>query len=118
MTDTREGTRPPELPRQVAKGGATTLVLALLADRPMYGYELVQAIRERSDGLLSFGEGTVYPILYALRDKGYLRSEAQESKEGRRRRVYHVTPLGLEALAAYRSEWDRLTEGMRLALDG
>lgn len=118
MTERNSSEVSPGLPRQVAKGGATTLVLALLADRPMYGYELVQAIRERSDGLLTFGEGTVYPILYALRDKGYLRSEAEESDEGRRRRVYHVTPLGLEALTAYRAEWDRLTEGMRLALEG
>ena len=113
MTDS---TPRPALPRQVAKGGATTVVLSLLAEEPMYGYALVQTIRERSDGLLNFGEGTVYPILYALRDKGYLRSEKEESEEGRARRVYHVTPEGLAALEAYRSEWSRLTEGMRLAL--
>lgn len=117
-TDKRRKDRRAELPKQVAKGGATTLVLALLAERPMYGYELVQAIRERSDGLLTFGEGTVYPILYALRDKGFLQSETVSSEEGRARRVYHVTPLGLEALAAYREQWEQLTEGMRLALEG
>lgn len=104
------------LGKQVAKGGATTVILALLAERPMYGYELVQAIRERSQGHLSFGEGTVYPILYTLRDRGYLRSVSEESSEGRTRRVYHVTPEGVEALNGYRAEWERLSEGMRLAL--
>lgn len=115
---TESAPKPPGLPRQVAKGGASTLVLSLLAERPMYGYELVQTIQDRSGGLLTFGEGTVYPILYAMRDKGYLRSVSEESEEGRARRVYHVTPDGLAALDAYRAEWQRLTEGMRLAMEG
>ncbi len=119
MTDSNGPSRRADhLPQRIAKGGATTLVLALLAERPMYGYELVQTIHERSDGLLTFGEGTVYPILYSLRDRGYLVGESQESAEGRVRRVYRVKPAGLEALTQWRAEWTRLSEGMRLALRG
>ena len=84
----------------------------------MHGYEVVQTIRERSDGLLTFGEGTIYPILYSLRDKGFVRSESQKSESGRARRVYRVTEEGLEALAAYRADWQRLSDGMRLVLEG
>ena len=104
------------LGKQVAKGGATTVILALLNERPMYGYELIRAIRDRSEGILDFSEGTVYPILYGLRDRGLVRSEAQESEEGRTRRVYHLTPEGKAALETYLRDWNRLAEGMRLAL--
>ncbi|MFW6198252.1 MAG: PadR family transcriptional regulator [Acidobacteriota bacterium] len=113
MSDSGDG-RP--LDRHLVKGGATTLVLSILDERPMHGYELIRTIRERSDGIFELSEGTVYPLLYALRDRGLLESESETSPEGRRRKVYRLTTAGREHLEELLDEWRLFREGMRLAL--
>ena len=69
------------------------LMLSLLARRPMYGYEIVQAIRQSTRGILEFGEGCVYPILHRLEAEGLLGSK-RETVGGRSRVVYRVTARG------------------------
>ncbi len=98
------------------KGGATTVILALLSERPMHGYELIQTIRERTDGIFDFSDGTVYPLLYNLRDRGLLKSKSETSDEGRTRRVYHLTTAGERALRSQVDDWQLFVKGMGLAL--
>ena len=73
-------------------------MLHLLLGRPMYGYELVQAIKTATDQEFGFGEGCVYPILHRLEADGLLKA-SRETAAGRSRVVYRVTPKGKKHLA-------------------
>ena len=77
------------------------LLLSLLSRRPMYGYELVQAIRASTNGTLEFGEGCIYPILHRLEAEGMLASK-RETVAGRSRVIYRVTAKGSKKLASSR----------------
>ena len=98
------------------KGGATTVILSILSERPMHGYELIQTIRIRTEGIFDFSDGTVYPLLYTLRDKGYLDSSQESSPRGRARKIYRLTPSGRDKLAAQLHDWKQFALGMKLAL--
>src|SRR5262245_54731534 len=93
------------------------LLLELLARRPMYGYELVQAIKVATGGQLEFGEGCVYPILHRLEEQGLLASTRQ-SVGGRQRFVYEVTKRGRGQLAETIGAWQRVVAAVNLALQG
>ena len=93
------------------------LILSLLARRPMYGYELVQAIRGSTGGTLEFGEGCVYPILHRLEADGVL-SAKREKAGGRSRVVYRVTAQGSKRLAAGTANWRKVVEAVEQALYG
>jgi PadR family transcriptional regulator PadR len=104
------------LERQFVKGGVTTIILGLLAESPMHGYEIVQTIRERTRGIFEFGDGTIYPVLYTLRDKGYVEAREETSPEGRLRKIYRLTPAGRSALERQKADWRLFVKGMSLAL--
>lgn len=93
------------------------LILSLLARRPMYGYELVQAIRRSTGGTLEFGEGCVYPILHRLEADGLLDGK-RETVGGRSRVVYCVTPKGAKRLANSAASWRKIVEAVAQALQG
>ena len=78
------------------------IVLDLLGRQPMYGYELVQAIKRESGGTLAFGEGCIYPLLHKLEARGDLASR-RSHVGGRSRVVYRITPKGTKQLADRRS---------------
>ena len=102
------------------KGCTETVVLKLLSEKRMYGYELVSEIKRRSGGFLNLAQGTVYPLLYALERKGFIVGLWEEgTQEGeRRRKYYELTAKGKQAVKADISEWDRLVKGMTLLLGG
>jgi PadR family transcriptional regulator PadR len=84
------------------------LVLRLLARRPMYGYQVVQAIRLASgDDVLAFGEGCIYPLLHRLEAEGRLCSR-REQVSGRSRVVYRITPAGRRQFEAAAARWERV----------
>jgi PadR family transcriptional regulator, regulatory protein PadR len=105
---------------QFLKGCARTLVLQLLAERPMYGYELAGALDRRSEGIFALGQGTLYPLLYSLESKGLIRVTREESSpdQGRKRRYYAPTPKGRAELESNVLTWREIARGMRLILDG
>ena len=99
--------------------GASTdlLVLAILARAADYGYRIVRRINDESDGQFRWREGTIYPILHKLEKEGRVETEWQIAETGRRRKYYHITESGREALAEQREAWQtvnalvsRLTE--------
>src|SRR5690349_14888084 len=92
------------------------LILRLLAARPMYGYELVQAIRLATGGRLEFGEGCIYPLLHRLEADGCLASR-RERVGGRERFVYRVTPQGKKQLAMRVGTWTEITNAISSALE-
>jgi PadR family transcriptional regulator, regulatory protein PadR len=93
------------------------LILSLLSRRAMYGYELVQAIRETTQGDLEFGEGCIYPILHRLEADGLLGSKRQ-TVGGRNRVVYRVTAKGSKQLAATMGTWQQIVAAVDRVLQG
>ncbi len=93
------------------------LILRLLLQREMYGYEVVQAIRERSDHAFAFGEGVVYPVLHGLEKDGALTAR-RKTVAGRCRVYYTLTPLGNRRLEGMAADWSRLADAIRGFLAG
>ena len=87
------------------------LVLRLLTDKEMYGYELVQAIQLATGAEISLGEGVVYPTLHALEEQGYLKSR-RKPVSGRTRVYYTTTAAGRKRLSAMIGEWRRITDAV------
>ena len=92
------------------------VILSLLDESPMHGYELIRRIHERTQGIFEFGDGTIYPLLYGLRDKGLVRLTSEIAEGGRLRKVYQLTPAGRAALKQHRNDWLMFVKGMTLAL--
>lgn len=99
---------------QLLKGVAPVVVLEILSQGPMYGYELGEAIAQRSQNILSLGKGTLYPLLYNLEAKKLVAAEWQEAKTGRKRRYYSVTGKGKGELAKQKEQLRELTTGLEL----
>ena len=93
------------------------LILRLVARQPMYGYEIVQAIRLSTDAVLSFGEGCVYPVLHRLEADGQL-SSTQEQVGGRSRVVYRLTTAGRKRLGAATQRWASVSAAVRKVVGG
>ena len=93
------------------------LVLQLLKGREMYGYELVQAIRDSTGEIIVVGEGVVYPVLHMLEHEGALLSRRQ-SVSGRSRIYYSLTPDGERRLQETAGAWQRIAAAIRNVLEG
>ena len=103
--------------RELLKGNTETLLLALLVDKPQYGYQLVREIEERSSGYFRLKEGTLYPALHRLERDGMLVGRWQEplaGQTGKSRRYYFVTDLGRRHLETMLEEWGRFTTAVNL----
>lgn len=87
------------------------VVLRLLAEREMYGYEVARALKVVSEGALTLGEGVLYPALHAMEARGLLRSRSQIA-DGRTRIYYRATPKGRRRLERLTSGWRRVSEGV------
>jgi PadR family transcriptional regulator PadR len=93
------------------------LMLELLSRRPMYGYELVQAIKDESSGQLVFGEGCIYPLLHKLEARGDLASRRVDVG-GRSRVVYRITPTGSKQRAESLAKWSDVVAAVGRILHG
>ena len=93
------------LEREIKRGSAELLILALLEDRERHGYEIGKLIDERSDGTITFHITSLYPTLYRLESKGLIEGRWVEKPSQRRRRYYKLTPGGHGTLARQRSIW-------------
>ena len=103
--------------RELLKGVAPVVVLEVLARGRMYGYQLSDALAQRSDNVLTLGQGTLYPLLYNLEAKGLVCAEweqAESSPSKRKRRYYQITGKGKAHLAAQKEQWLELTRGASL----
>lgn len=94
-----------KISKELINGSTGTLVLSLLEERSMYGYELIKEIDKKSNGIFEFKEGTLYPLLHSLESDGYLESY-WDSREGKRKRKYYsITHKGKKELADKKEEW-------------
>ena len=94
------------LDRELKKGSAELLILSLVEVRPRHGYEISKLIEARSDGVLKFNVASLYPLLYRLEKRGWIKGRWVEKAGQRRRRYYKLTREGRKVLAAQRSGWE------------
>jgi PadR family transcriptional regulator len=102
---------------EVLKGHLDLLLLAAVQVRPRHGYAIAEALRTRSEGAFDLPEGTLYPALHRLEHAGLLASRWSEVN-GRRRRVYQLTPKGQRALAKRQGEWRDFARAVHLVVEG
>lgn len=111
---------PGVIDRELKKGSAELLILSLIEFRQRHGYEISKLIEQRSDGALSFRVASLYPLLYRLEKRGWIRGKWVEQAGQRRRRYYDLTAQGRKVLATQRRTWEvfvgavhRITEAER-----
>jgi PadR family transcriptional regulator PadR len=91
--------------RELKKGSAELLILALVEARPRHGYDIGKLIESQSGGELRFNIASLYPLLYRLEKRGWIEGRWTEKPGERRRRLYRLTPEGRKVLAAQRTGW-------------
>jgi PadR family transcriptional regulator PadR len=96
-------------------GVPVLLVLKLLSEKEMYGYEIVKAIEEKSGKSLAFAEGCIYPTLHVLEEDGHIKSY-EKPINGRTRLYYGITPTGKKKLEQLTGEWEKISQGVRFVL--
>ena len=100
------------LERELKRGSAELLILALLEEEERHGYEIGQLITERSAGVITFHVTSLYPTLYRLEGKGLIDGRWVEKSGQRRRRYYRLTPGGRGVLARQRSIWESFSAAL------
>ena len=101
-----------KLEREMMRGAGPTAVMQLLVSGEMYGYQLVESLASRSEGVFELGQSTLYPMLYNLESKGLVASREKKGPNGRQRRYYRLTSKGKKKLSADRQQWAELVKGM------
>jgi transcriptional regulator len=93
------------LERELKKGSAEMLILALVEARRRHGYEIAKLIEAQSGGVIRFSVASLYPLLYRLERRGWIEGKWVEKAGQRRRRYYRLTPAGRKVLAEQRHGW-------------
>lgn len=92
--------------RELLKGSTPLLLLSLLQDGPMYGYQIIETVKNRTDGTYTLKEGALYPALHKLEAAELITSYWQTQPNGRDRRYYALQPAGQAFLEKKRKEWN------------
>ena len=100
--------------RELLKGSTETLILSLLTEESMYGYQLVKEMELRSSGYFHLKEGTLYPALHRLERDKLVEGKWQDSPTGQSRRYYYITLVGYERLESMLHEWDLFSKAVNL----
>jgi PadR family transcriptional regulator PadR len=102
--------------REFLTGTVGVLLLSLLAEREMYGYEMLQEAERRSASAFHLKEGTLYPALHQMERAGLLKARWRESTAGRPRKYYSLTAKGRRQAASKRRQWQSISAAMRAIL--
>jgi transcriptional regulator len=97
--------------KELLKGSSDILILSVLSDEPLYGYEIAKRIKAQSSEVLSMGEGTLYPLLHRLEQSRLLESFWKEF-DGRKRKYYGLTTQGRKVLSEKTAEWKNFASAM------
>ena len=88
-------------------GGSTMLMLlSLLEEKDCYGYEIIKELKERSQNVFQFKEGTLYPILHRMENLGYVKSYRAQAENGKERKYYRITATGKAQLVEEKKQWE------------
>jgi transcriptional regulator len=103
-------------PTDLLQGTLDLLILQTLALEPMHGWGIAQRIQLVSKDVLQIGQGSLYPALYRLEYKGWIKSDWGNSENNRRAKFYRLTAAGKKQLEAELATWDRLSAAITLVL--
>lgn len=98
--------------KELIKGSTNLLILSLLKENSMYGYEMIKKIEEKSKGIFAFKEGTLYPILHSLEGDGFVEAYWEKSEEGRKRKYYKITKKGNAHFLDKKKEWETFRDSI------
>ena len=98
------------------KGSSEPLILCLIGQQPMYGYQIIKELERRSQGYFKFKEGTLYPALHRLEKAGLILGKWQMLPSGRRRKYYYITDKGYRLLVLKMSQWQDFLTAMNLII--
>ena len=104
--------------KELIRGVAEPIVLRLAAERPMYGYEIIKIINERTRGAFEWKEGTLYPCLHRLEGQRLIKSQWHTSETGRSRKYYAITRKGRALLKEKLEEWSAFSSAVSVLLFG
>ena len=102
--------------RELVKRSIDSLLLSLIDQQPMYGYQIIKELERRSQGYFKFKEGTLYPALHRLEKAALVAGGWQTSPGGRQRRYYHITDKGQRRLAVSMNQWRDFLAAMNLVI--
>jgi len=102
--------------RELIKGSTDSLLLCLISQQPIYGYQIIKELERRSGGYFKFKEGTLYPALHRLERAGLILGKWQSLPSGRQRRYYYITDKGNRVLLAKMNQWQDFLAAMNLII--
>ncbi|WP_167957606.1 PadR family transcriptional regulator [Anaerosporobacter faecicola] len=97
--------------KALLSGSTSMLVLKLLEEKDLYGYEMIESLRTRSNNVFELKAGTLYPLLHSLEDKGFLISYEKEIS-GKSRKYYSITKSGIKHLKQKKEEWNAYSKAV------
>lgn len=101
---------------ELVRSSTDLVILSLLWDRPMYGYEILVTLADRGNGEFQFKQGTLYPLLYRLEREGWIRARWETPPTGKKRKVYSLTAAGKKEHRSRTKEWARFTKAVNSIL--
>lgn len=106
-----------KIDKELLKGSTNMLVLSLLEKEDMYGYQMIRKMADESNNVFELQEGTLYPILHSLEEKGFITSYWDETGS-KKRKYYAITKKGKEQLKDKKEEWKIFSNGINQVLGG
>lgn len=97
--------------KSLLSGSTTMLILKLLDEKDMYGYEMIETLQKRSNNVFELKAGTLYPLLHGLEDKGFLTCYEAEVL-GKVRKYYSITNSGRKELKSRKESWNEYTQAV------
>lgn len=104
--------------KNLITGSTTMLILKLLENKDMYGYQMIEILAQKSDDTFSLKAGTLYPLLHNLEDQGMLNSYEESANSGRMRKYYSITKKGKGMLREQEKEWRSYVSAINQVLQG
>lgn len=102
--------------KNLVPGSTQMLLLRLLQESDMYGYQMIEELARRSNDTFSLKAGTLYPILHTLEQEGKIESYEAAGTAGKPRKYYHLTRTGRQALDVQQKEWDKVSTAINRVL--
>ena len=104
-------------PLDLLQGTLDLMILKAVSGQPMHGYGIARWIQQTTDDVLRVEEGSLYPALHRLEERGYIEPEWGFSENNRRAKYYRLTPLGRAELRAALTSWSRFSEAVFKIVD-
>ena len=101
----------------IPQGTLDMLILQILSLEPAHGYGIAQRLEQISQSVVQVNQGSLYPALHRLEQKGWLKAEWKQSETGREAKIYSLTRSGQKQLRVEKDSWARLTEAVQLIFD-